>query len=247
MNEGLVTCKGVYMDTHTHTPYSTAHTHFIPHNAKWATGSDKQMSKWGDPSAGVCCCSLTPPALSLSGLVFESRCPLAIRDQHLTGLPITHTHHTSCATVCVIVYVCLHAFPAEAQLCLNATAECQSSRVCASHPHSRFALRCRRRLHIECDSRHVVFVYSPHTKTLWGYPRPAPAPPHLPARLSVLPSASVCLRTAVSLYPHSAQLWSTVSYQPRSASLHQPEKAPCYLALWCQTSWNTLIGRPVSW
>ena len=226
MNEGIVTCKGVYMyaHAHTHTPYSTVHTHFIPHNAKWATGSDKQMSKWGDPSAGVCCCSLTPPALSLSGLV--SRCPLAIRDRHLTGLPITHTHHTSCATVCVSVSVCMcvACLPAVAQLCLNAAAECQSSRV-VPVTHTAGWRHCVGAVSTLSVMVAAACLCIPRPqKHAEASPRPAPALPHQPARPSVLLSASVCLHVAVSLYPHSARLWSTFSYQPRSASLQPARK-----------------------
>lgn len=68
-------------------------------------------------------------------------------------LPFTHTHHTSCmcARPCLSVCVCVRARVCVSLLacllrdnfCLNATAACQPSLGCASHPHTRFAVLCR--------------------------------------------------------------------------------------------------------
>lgn len=76
-------------------------------------------------------------------------------------LPFTHTHYTSCmcarVCVCVCARVCvsLLACLLRDNFCLNATAACQPSLGCASHPHTRFAVLCRHRILGEHADHHV--------------------------------------------------------------------------------------------
>ncbi len=181
------------------------------------------MSNWGDPSHSECCCSLTPPALSLSGLVDKYRCPLTIRDQHLAGLP-SHTPTAPAVRVCVSVCVyasALSCSPAEVQLCLNATNECQSVHV-VPVSHTAGLRYCVGTV----SSMGVMIAMScfcnPHTETNRGFPGPHPLR-HIcqPISLSVSMSVFIHILSASrcnSLHSLSARLRSPVRYQ-LSASL----------------------------
>lgn len=232
------------MHTHTHTHHTVQYTHTsfrtMPNEPQAV------INKWVSEGIRQPACAVVPSHLLLCPyrdlcLSLVAHWPSGTNTSQASP---SHTPTTPAVRLCVSVCMCACVPPRRGTTLSKCHRRVSVKPCCASHPHSRLALLRRRRLHIECDGRHVVFVYSPHAKNT---PRLPPGP-HPPRHISQPVSPSSCLRTAVSLYPHSARLWSTVSYQPRSASL-QParRKAACYLALWCQTPWNTLIGRPVSW
>lgn len=80
------------------------------------------------------CCSFTPPGHPAP-------------KPHSTSPSHTPTTPAVCVFVCVHTRVCvcvsLLACLLRDNFCLNATAACQPSLGCASHPHTRFAVLCR--------------------------------------------------------------------------------------------------------
>lgn len=194
------------------------------------------INKWvteGIHHTVLCCRSLTPPALSLSGLVDERQCPLAIRDQHLTGLPFTHTHSPSCWSVyvCVCLMVCeLVCLLSEAQLlskchhgewqpvCVVPVTHTAGLRYCVGTVSS-----------LSVPIAVTSCLCNPHTETLWGFPGP-----HLLRRICQAVSLSIC--TTVS--PVSAWLWGLChsSYQLGALLPY---------SWWCKT--NKIDSQFASW
>lgn len=108
--------------------------------------------------------------------------------------PPHHTHppHQLCDCVCQCACA-LACLPAVAQLCLNATAECQSSRV-VPVTHTAGWRYCVGAVSTLSATVATSCLCIPRTqKHTEVSPRPAPAPPHQPARLSVLLSAHCCI------------------------------------------------------
>lgn len=196
------------------------------------------MSNWGDPLHGVCCYSFAPPALSLSGLVdvHEFRCPLAIRDQHLTGFPFTHTHYTSSESVHVIVSWCVCA--GVLARWGTALSKCHHrvsvNQCCASHPHSRFVVLCRR-LFDQWDDR-VCAIFSQKQSQA--------SPARLSVHLHLCLYLALCLQAAV---PHLEP--SMLSYDPVLVNQvrHCSYERSIILCLCAVRHINKLISFSPSW
>lgn len=138
----------------------------------------------------MCCCSLKPTALSLSGLVDELACPLATRDQHLTGLSFAHTHSTSC--MCKYVLAFRRNFVEMPSLSVSQSVLCQSP----TQP-----VLCRHCVSSMSVTTAPSALCNPHTQIEQRLPRAAPTPAHPPwvadAHLSLrlYPAVPRCKKT----------------------------------------------------
>lgn len=147
--------------THAHT--STRVQYSWTHKANWATAL---INNWVIEGIHYTVCAVITSHLLLCPYLdlwtHSSLMPTGHPGPTPHRLPLyTHPLHQLCKSVCVSLFLCVYVFtclPAEAQLCLNATTECQSISVLPVNPHSRFAVLCRHRLLNECDDRYVVFV-----------------------------------------------------------------------------------------
>lgn len=96
----------------------------------------------------------------------------------------THPQYQLHVQVCVLAFL-----PAEAQLCLNATTECQSISV-VPVTHTAGLRSCVGTVSSMSVMRAPLRLCNPHTERKRRLPRAAPTPAHLPS--SVPLSASCC-------------------------------------------------------
>lgn len=120
----------------------------------------------------------------------------------------SHTPTTPAVRLCVSVCMCACVPPRRGTTLSKCHRRVSVKPCCASHPHSRLALLRRRRLHIECNGRHVVFVYSPHAKTHRGFP-PARTRPATSASPSLRPPVCALLYLFIHTLPGFDQLLVT--------------------------------------
>lgn len=209
----------------------------------------KQMSNWGDPLHVVFCCShlLLCPYQDL----WTSFCAHWPSGTNTSQASPSHTPTVPVVQVCVSVFtrafVCLSA---EAQLCLNATTECQSISV-VPVTHTAGLCFCVGTVSSMSVMMAICCLCNPHTETNWGFPDPHPLL-HIcqPFSPSICTSVFICPSVCIPLY---LTLFSVASFDPLLATnravRHCTDQHSMLLSfcVWCETPWNKLIAFSTSW